>query len=135
MWRHISIGLFAVGLLALAGGGAGAYWSAQANAARAKAASLTGGDPARGPELMLRYGCGGCHTVAGVPGAAGQVGPPLTDVGGRVYVGGVLTNTPANLIGWIANPKGANPLTAMPTTGISEAEARHVAAYLYSLRR
>jgi hypothetical protein len=31
------------------------------------------------------------------------------------------------------NPPAIDPLTAMPATGISEAEARDAAAYLYTL--
>jgi cytochrome c2 len=122
-------------LLALAGVAAYAGWEIRARAAqRAEASRFTGGDPSRGPVLMVRYGCAGCHTVPGVPGARGVVGPPLRDVSRRVYLGGVVTNTPDNMIRWIANPREADPKTAMPVTGISPAEARHVAAYLYSLR-
>jgi cytochrome c1 len=38
------------------------------------------------------------------------------------------------MVRWIVNPPFIDPLTAMPATGITEAEARDVAAYLYSLR-
>ena len=41
---------------------------------------------------------------------------------------------PANLVAWLMDPPAIDPLTAMPATGISEAEARDVAAYLYTLR-
>jgi cytochrome c1 len=51
-----------------------------------------------------------------------------------VYIGGVATNSPNNLVQWIENPKSIDPETAMPVTGISQVEARHVAAYLYTLR-
>jgi cytochrome c1 len=53
---------------------------------------------------------------------------------GRVYLGGVLTNSPDHLVRWIVNPRAVSPKTAMPVTGISDAEARHVAAYLLTLR-
>src|SRR5207253_2890131 len=49
------------------------------------AESITGGDSARAPKLITRYGCGGCHTVAGVPGADGHVGPALERLLERVY--------------------------------------------------
>lgn len=97
------------------------------------AGAIAGGDPALGPGLMLQYGCAGCHEVRGVPGPRGRVGPPLTTMADRVYVGGMLTNTPDNLVQWIVNPKSVNPRTAMPVTGISATEARHVVAYLLSL--
>jgi hypothetical protein len=35
---------------------------------------------------------------------------------------------------WIESPRSIDSKTAMPITGISRAEARHVAAYLYTLR-
>jgi cytochrome c1 len=49
-----------------------------------------------------------------------------------VYVAGVATNTADNLIAWIVSPQTFSPRSAMPATGISEAEARDVATYLYS---
>ena len=100
---------------------------------RARAIALTAGDPDLGRELARRYGCAGCHTNPGVPHAKGQVGPSLQGFAARVYVGGVTTNTPNSLIQWIENPRSLDPKTAMPITGISRKEARHVAAYLYTL--
>jgi cytochrome c len=96
------------------------------------ARAMTGGDPSRAPDLIRRYGCAGCHTIRGIPGSDGQVGGPLVDLRRRVFVGGVAPNTPANLIQWIVAPQSFSPRTAMPASGISEAEARDVAAYLYS---
>ena len=52
--------------------------------------------------------------------------------GQRVYVGGVVANSPDNLVRWIVSPQTFSPRTAMPATGITEAEGRDVAAYLYS---
>lgn len=72
--------------------------------------------------------------IPGVPGARGLVGPPLGDVVSRVYVAGVLNNTPDNLVRWISDPKAIDERTAMPNVGVSESEARDIAAYLYSLR-
>ena len=101
---------------------------------KAEVAALTGGDPDRAPTLITRYGCAGCHEIPGVPGASGRVGPSLRQVAGRVYIGGVLANRPDNLVRWIVNARAVSPKTAMPVTGISEADARHVAAYLLTLR-
>ncbi|WP_243369218.1 c-type cytochrome [Microvirga solisilvae] len=102
--------------------------------ARQRAIALTGGDPDLGRDLTKRYGCAGCHTIPGVPGAQGKVGPTLEGFAARVYIGGVAANSPDTLIQWIEDPKSIDPKTAMPVTGISRREARHVAAYLYSLR-
>ncbi|MDB5484991.1 MAG: putative cytochrome c class protein [Tardiphaga sp.] len=96
------------------------------------ALALTGGDASRAPPLLRRYGCAGCHTIPGIPGADGQVGAPLRDMRSRVYVGGVLPNNADNLIKWIVSPTTFNPKSAMPRTGVSESEARDIAAYLYA---
>jgi cytochrome c oxidase assembly factor CtaG/cytochrome c2 len=117
--------LLAVGLAGCDRGGA---LSAQ------EAARLTGGDPHRGAEAVRRFGCGSCHVVPGIPGARGQVGPPLAGIGGRAYIAGVLTNTPDHLARWIEDPRRVDSLTAMPNLGVSNGEARDIAAYLYTLR-
>lgn len=93
---------------------------------------LTQGDASRAPPIMRRYGCAGCHTIPGIAGADGQVGGPLRGVRTRVYIGGVANNTADNLVRWIVSPQSFSPRSAMPATGISEGEARDVAAYLYS---
>jgi cytochrome c len=96
------------------------------------AAALARGDADRGPNLMRRYGCAGCHTIAGVQGADGKVGPPLVDLRARVYVGGGHRNTADNLTRFIVAPNEIVPDSAMPKTGISEQEARDVVTYLYA---
>jgi cytochrome c len=95
-------------------------------------ADLTGGDPRRGEVAIRTYGCGSCHTIPGVRGANGQVGPPLTGIAQRSYVGGVITNTPENLIRWIQNPPGIDPMTAMPNVGVTYQDAVDFTGYLYS---
>lgn len=91
-------------------------------------------DPDRGAALMLSYGCGACHAIPGVVGARGSVGPDLAGFAGRAYVAGVLPNEPDGLVRWLINPPLHSPNTAMPGLGVSETEARDMAAYLYSLR-
>jgi cytochrome c1 len=49
-----------------------------------------------------------------------------------VFIGGVSGNSPDNLVQWIVTPQKFSPRSAMPATGILEAEARDVAAYLYT---
>jgi cytochrome c2 len=88
------------------------------------------GDTGPAPGLMIRYGCAGCHIIPGVPGARGQVGPSLAGFSRRLYVGGAAVNTPDNLVRWLINPRDLSPHTAMPATGVDEAEARQIAAYL-----
>lgn len=96
-------------------------------------AQMVGGNPSRGPALIRSYGCGTCHTVDGVTGANGLVGPPLTGVAQRSYIAGVLPNAPENMVRWIENPKAVDSLTAMPVLGVTPADARDIAAYLYTL--
>lgn len=93
---------------------------------------VPGGNPERGRELIVAYGCGTCHTVPDVNSATGRVGPQLHGFREQMFVAGVLPNTPDNLIEWVQNPKEIDPLTAMPDLGVSEAQARDIAAYLYS---
>jgi cytochrome c len=62
------------------------------------------------------------------------VGPPLGGIASRAYIAGVLPNTPAELIRWIQMPRAVDEHTAMPNTGVTEAEARDIAGYLYTLR-
>jgi mono/diheme cytochrome c family protein len=91
------------------------------------------GDADRGRSLLAAYGCGSCHTIPGLPGARSKVGPPLDRFGVRQYIAGQLVNTPARLVRWIADPQAIEPGTVMPDLGVSDAEALHMAAYLYTL--
>lgn len=93
-----------------------------------------GGDAHRGRATIEALGCGACHVIPGVVGASGQAGPPLTGMGRRAFVAGVLPNTPDNLERWLKDPQSVVPGNAMPNTGMTQNEARDVAAYLYTLR-
>jgi cytochrome c len=95
-------------------------------------AQLSGGDPHRGAAAIRAYGCGSCHTIPGVRGASGMVGPPLTAIGHRTYIAGVLPNTPENLVRWIQNPPSIDSKTAMPNVGVTRQDAIDIAGYLYS---
>ncbi|MBB5695104.1 c-type cytochrome [Muricoccus pecuniae] len=94
---------------------------------------VAGGDPARGRAVALEYGCGACHVIPGVRGAVSWAGPPLTEWARRGYLAGHLPNSPENLIAWLRDPQAIAPGSAMPNLGLSEAEARDTAAYLFTL--
>lgn len=94
---------------------------------------VPGGDAARGKDALVSYGCGSCHRIPGVPAATGLVGPPLDDFASRSYVAGRLHNEPAQLVAWIRNPQAIDSATAMPNLGVTERNARDIAAYLYTL--
>ncbi len=51
------------------------------------------------------------------------------------YIAGVLSNVPSNMVDWIMNPQAFVPGNAMPIMGVSEEDARDMAAYLYTLRQ
>lgn len=88
----------------------------------------------RAVALIRSYGCGGCHDIPGVAGADGVVGPPLHGIGRRVFIAGMLRNTPAEMVRWLRDPQSVVPGNAMPNMGIGEDEARTIAAYLATLR-
>ena len=48
-------------------------------------------------------------------------------------VAGLVPNTPDELVRWIVMPQSMVPGNAMPNLGISDGEARDIAAYLYTL--
>jgi cytochrome c oxidase assembly factor CtaG/cytochrome c2 len=95
---------------------------------------LSDADSDRGRTAIRKYGCGSCHNIPGVSGAAGMVGPPLDHIAQRVYIAGVLPNEPDNMIRWIENPPAVDAKTAMPFMGVTPGDARDIAAYLYTLR-
>ena len=106
----------------------------RAKEAEAIAQATTGGSAARGAAAIARYGCGSCHIIPGVSGASGLVGPPLSGIGSRNYVAGVLQNTPPNMIRWIENPPAVDEHTVMPNLGVTHQDAVDIAGYLYTLR-
>ena len=99
-----------------------------------EAAAPPAGDPERGQRLLRQYGCSACHRIPGVVGAHGNAGPPLDGVARRVYLGGVLPNTPENMARWIREPARYDPRTAMPDMQVSGADARDMVAHLYQER-
>ena len=91
------------------------------------------GSPLRGRQLVVAYGCVGCHDV---PGAAprGDVGPTLRHIGTRVYIAGHFANEPIMMAAWLRNPDRLKPGTAMPNLGVGERDARDMTAYLATLK-
>jgi cytochrome c len=98
------------------------------------AGETAGGSITRGRAAVMEFGCGSCHTIPGIRGADALVGPPLDRIASRTYIAGVLVNSPENLVRWIGNPPGVDPLTAMPNLHVSEPEARDIASFLATLR-
>ena len=92
------------------------------------------GNAARGKVALAQYACASCHIIPGVTAPPGRVGPTLASIGSRSIVAGLLANTPEQMIAWIRRPQAVSPGTAMPDMGVSEQDARDMAAYLETLR-
>lgn len=99
---------------------------------RADAAAKPDAD--RGKRAARLYACLSCHAIPGLVGAHAPVGPPLAGIGSRTLIAGKLPNTPQNMARWLRSPRQINPDSAMPDLGVSERDARDIAAYLATLR-
>ena len=108
--------------------------SACGSAGVAEAEAITGGDVSRGPAALGTYGCGACHTIPGLQGANATVGPPLERIAVRQYLGGHVINTPVSMITRIQHPQSVDPKNVMPDLGVTDQDARDIAAFLYTLR-
>jgi cytochrome c1 len=76
------------------------------------------GNPVAGKQLIRDKGCGGCHTVNGVPGATGVAGPNLTNVVLRpTLAGDSIPNSPEMLQRWLLDPAALSRAPACPTWG------------------
>ena len=106
----------------------------RASTVETPASTIVGGDANRGARTIRAVGCGGCHIIPGIAGADGLAGPPLNLMGRRVFLAGLLRNTPDNMMTWLREPQRVLPGNAMPDTGLTEEQARNITAYLYTLR-
>jgi cytochrome c oxidase subunit 2 len=103
----------------------------------ASGAALEPGTPAfEGAQIIATKPCGGCHTIPGVPGAIGAVGPNLAGVASRPKIaGGAVANSgPDDLMKWIADPAALKPGTAMPKVPLTPDELTKIVAFLETLK-
>ena len=98
------------------------------------ASRVVGGDPERGRLLVQQYQCAACHFIPEVQGPNGDAGPSLESMGRLSYIAGSIPNQPENMIRFLQNPPAVKPGTLMPALGITDDEARHMAAFMYSLK-
>jgi len=126
MRSRVLYALVAVSLCALLGCGG----SQQQHVAEV----TTGGNPQAGANKIQYYGCGSCHIIPGISGAVGRAGPPLSGIASRIYIAGVLQNTPGNMMRWIQNPKAVDEETVMPNLNVTQSDAADIAGYLYTLK-
>lgn len=93
-----------------------------------------GGNAKHGRQLIDQYGCTACHSIPGVEGPKGMVGPPLDHIASRTYIAGKFPNKPDVLMTWLQNPQGMDPQNAMPNLGVTPADSRDIAAFLYTIK-
>jgi len=134
----LAVGVWLVGANpAFESGKAGGTANQLGALAAAGGAALEPGSPAaEGAQIIATKPCVGCHTIPGIPGATGQVGPNLAGVASRPKIaGGAVPNTgPADLKAWILNPAAVKPSTAMPNVGLTDDEATKIVAFLETLQ-
>ena len=94
---------------------------------------VAGGDAQRGRAVVAEFDCAVCHSIPGIVAARTYVGPPLEGWRRNVYIAGRFPTEPETLVRWLMDPPALAPETAMPRLGLDESQARHIAAYLYSL--
>ena len=91
-------------------------------------------DPKRGGRALEQYGCIGCHEIPGLVGPAARRGPPPAGRATRPKLGGGLPNSPENMVLWLRAPQAFTPHSAMPILGVTERDARDMAAFLAELK-
>jgi mono/diheme cytochrome c family protein len=99
-----------------------------------KTLSRVAGNVEHGRLVVAASGCGSCHTIASIVGANGHVAAPLAGIANRTLIAGELVNSPENMLRWLRDPPAVDSTTAMPNVRLSDADARDVVAYLYTLR-
>jgi mono/diheme cytochrome c family protein len=88
----------------------------------------------RGKKAINQYLCVTCHRIPGIVGPNAPVGPPLAGIGARTMIAGRLPNSFDSMVRWLLDPQQIDRNTAMPDLGLSERDARDIAAYLATLK-
>ena len=105
-------------------------WVAQQ---RAAPADPTGDLATTGKTIFAGSACVGCHTIKGV--SAGVLAPDLTHFGSRsMFAAGMWPTTPENVAEWVKDPQRLKPGVKMPALGLTDEQAKAVAAYLLGLK-
>jgi cytochrome c oxidase subunit 2 len=87
----------------------------------------------QGLKLFQTMTCINCHSLGGVPVAAGAA-PDLTHLAGRrILGGGVLSNTATNLFRWLKDPQAIKPGCLMPDLKLTDEQVGALAGYLETL--
>ena len=115
--------------------GAGAPADRQAIRNSGDAVPLPAPDRKRGRLALTQYACQSCHHIPGVTGPLTYVGPDLDGLAQRSFIAGKLPSSEENLVRWIRAPQAVKPGSAMPQLGVTERDARDMAAYLMQATR
>lgn len=117
----------------------GAPAAAAADTTKAAAPTAVAGQAAPGAEadtiagakLFAAKACSGCHSLSATDKRKTLLGPNLANVGVRRYIAaGTLLNTDENRARWIQHPWSFKHGAVMPELGLSDADAKTLAAYL-----
>jgi cytochrome c oxidase subunit 2 len=101
---------------------------------RATAAEPRSDSERRGRDVFMTTTCVMCHTIGGTD-ARGMVGPTLTHVASRPFIGaGMLPNTRGHLGGWITDAQSIKPGIRMPANPLPPADLQALLDYLQTLR-
>lgn len=95
--------------------------------------AVVGGEPEQAPVLLYSYGCTSCHQIPRTVALHGNTGPSLDGWSQRRIIAGTVPNRPEELVTFIMDPQSVRPGSAMPDLGVSEEDARHIAAFLFML--
>jgi cytochrome c2 len=90
-------------------------------------------DPNEEAKTIMSAQCSSCHTIPGVAGAFGDIGPSLKGIAGHPQIAGKLPNNQANMVKWLMHPQQVSPDAGMPDLGLTQAQATKIAAYLATL--
>jgi cytochrome c oxidase subunit 2 len=96
-------------------------------------------EPSAGAALqgqrVFQTRCAICHTVRGLPGSQGVLGPDLTHLmSRRTIAAGTLPNNIGNLAAWVSNAQALKPGARMPTENLSGPQLQALLAYLRTLK-
>jgi cytochrome c len=95
------------------------------------------GAAAEGKEVFLSKGCVACHRAPNLPDAQGTLGPNLAGIGNPTAhpkIAAVVDNTPENMKRWLQEPQKVKPGSAMPSLGLTDAEAANLTAFLETFK-
>ena len=92
-------------------------------------------DPHAEAKEIMAGQCSSCHTIPGIPGAFGDIGPSLKGIGTRPTIAAKLPNNNANMVRWLMHPQQVLPGTQMPDLGLTDGQAHKIAAYLHTLNK